>query len=109
MQQENAASAVSTPAAITPGVGQVSSVQGIMPQVPLASSQATAEVSAIDGIAPQYPMATPANSAASSPVFPPATQEKAAAVFGTADERQGAVGGFKQEVKERIIKDINSL
>ena len=49
------------------------------------------------------------NSAASSPVFPPATQEKAAAVFGSNNERQGSAGGFKQEIKERIISDIGSL
>jgi hypothetical protein len=49
------------------------------------------------------------NSAASSPVFPPATQEKAAAVFGTNEQRQMATTGFKQEIKEKIIEDISSL
>jgi hypothetical protein len=49
------------------------------------------------------------NSAASSPVFPPAAQERAASVFGTNDQRQASTSGFKQEVKERIMKDISSL
>lgn len=58
---------------------------------------------------PNIPMSSSYNDAASSPVFPPATQEKAAAVFGSNNERQGSAGGFKQEIKERIISDIGSL
>ena len=58
---------------------------------------------------PSIPMSESYNSAASSPVFPPATQEKAAAVFGTNDQRQMATTGLKQEIKERIIEDISSL
>ncbi len=59
--------------------------------------------------APKIPMSDSYNSAASTPVFPPATQEKAAAVFGTNDQRQASTNGFKQEIKERIISDISSL
>jgi hypothetical protein len=59
--------------------------------------------------APNIPMSDSYNSAASLPVFPPATQEKAAAVFGTNDQRQASTNGFKQEIKERIMKDISSL
>ena len=59
--------------------------------------------------APNIPMSDSYNSAASTPVFPPATQEKAAAVFGTNDQRQASTNGFKQEIKERIISDISSL
>ena len=59
--------------------------------------------------APNIPMSNSYNSAASSPVFPPATQEKAAAVFGTNEQRQMATTGLKQEIKERIVQDINSL
>ena len=58
---------------------------------------------------PNIPMSESYNSAASSPVFPPATQEKAAAVFGTNEQRQMATTGFKQEIKEKIIEDISSL
>ncbi len=58
---------------------------------------------------PNIPMSESYNSAASSPVFPPATQEKAAAVFGTNEQRQMATTGLKQEIKERIIEDISSL
>ena len=58
---------------------------------------------------PNIAMSESYNSAASSPVFPPATQEKAAAVFGTNDQRQASTNGFKQEIKERIMKDISSL
>lgn len=58
---------------------------------------------------PNIPMSESYNSAASSPVFPPAAQEKAAAVFGTSDQRQMATTGLKQEIKERIIEDISSL
>ncbi len=58
---------------------------------------------------PNIPMSESYNSAASSPVFPPATQERAAAVFGTNDQRQMATTGLKQEIKERIIEDISSL
>ena len=58
---------------------------------------------------PNIPMSDSYNSAASTPVFPPATQEKAAAVFGTNDQRQASTNGFKQEIKERIISDISSL
>ena len=59
--------------------------------------------------APKIPMSDSYNSAASTPVFPPATQEKAVAVFGTNDQRQTSTNGFKQEIKERIISDISSL
>ena len=58
---------------------------------------------------PNIPMSESYNSAASSPVFPPATQERAAAVFGTNDQRQMSTTGFKKEIKERIVQDINSL
>tara|TARA_B100000768_G_scaffold181757_1_gene206233 strand:- start:3903 stop:4190 length:288 start_codon:yes stop_codon:yes gene_type:complete len=58
---------------------------------------------------PNIPMSESYNSAASSPVFPPATQERAASVFGTNDQRQMSTTGFKQEIKERIIEDISSL
>lgn len=58
---------------------------------------------------PNIPMSESYNSAASLPVFPPATQEKAAAVFGNNDQRQMATTGFKQEIKEKIIEDISSL
>ena len=58
---------------------------------------------------PKIPMSDSYNSAASTPVFPPAAQEKAAAVFGTNDQRQASTNGFKQEIKERIISDISSL
>jgi hypothetical protein len=58
---------------------------------------------------PNIPMSESYNSAASSPVFPPADQERAAAVFGTNDQRQASTNGFKQEIKERIMKDISSL
>lgn len=59
--------------------------------------------------APEIPMSESYNSAASLPVFPPATQERAAAVFGTNDQRQMSTTGFKQDIKERIIEDISSL
>jgi hypothetical protein len=58
---------------------------------------------------PNIPMSDSYNAAASSPVFPPAAQDQAAAVFGSNDERQGSTSGFKQEIKERIIGDLNSL
>ena len=58
---------------------------------------------------PNIPMSESYNSAASSPVFPPADQERAAAVFGTNEQRQIAATGFKQEMKEKIIEDISSL
>tara|TARA_R110000823_G_scaffold281925_1_gene400182 strand:- start:2943 stop:3302 length:360 start_codon:yes stop_codon:yes gene_type:complete len=61
------------------------------------------------GSNPNISMSDSYNSSASTPVFPPATQEKAAAVFGTNDQRQASTNGFKQEVKERIISDIGSL
>tara|TARA_R110000868_G_scaffold383860_1_gene651172 strand:- start:4 stop:405 length:402 start_codon:yes stop_codon:yes gene_type:complete len=59
--------------------------------------------------APVIPMSDSYNAAASSPVFSPASQGQAAAVFGSNDERQGSTSGFKQEVKDRIIGDLNSL
>ena len=59
--------------------------------------------------APVIPMSDSYNAAASSPVFPPAAQDQAAAVFGSNDERQGSTSGFKDEIKERIIGDLNSL
>lgn len=58
---------------------------------------------------PNIPMSDSYNAAASSPVFPPAAQDQAAAVFGSNAERQGSTSGFKQEVKERIMTDLNSL
>jgi hypothetical protein len=58
---------------------------------------------------PNIPMSESYNSAASLPVFPPATQEKAAAVFGTNEQRQMATTGLKQEIKERVIEGISSL
>jgi hypothetical protein len=58
---------------------------------------------------PNVPMSDSYNAAASSPVFPPAAQDQAAAVFGSNDERQGSTSGFKQELKEKIIGDLNSL
>jgi hypothetical protein len=62
-----------------------------------------------DGRQANVPMMPPANSAANTPVFSPATQEKAASVYGTDNERQGAVSGFKQEAKDRIISELNNL
>lgn len=59
--------------------------------------------------APVIPMSDSYNAAASSPVFSPSAQGQAAAVFGSNDERQGSTSGFKQEVKDRIIGDLNSL
>ena len=59
--------------------------------------------------APVIPMSDSYNAAASSPVFPPATQDKASALFGSQNERQGSTSGFKQELKEKIIGDLNSL
>ena len=61
------------------------------------------------GTAPNIPMSDSYNAAASAPVFPPAAQDQAAAVFGSQNERQGSTSGFKQEVKERIMTDLNSL
>jgi|TARA_R110000751_G_scaffold17220_1_gene53500 hypothetical protein len=58
---------------------------------------------------PNIPMSDSYNASASSPVFPPAAQDQAAAVFGSNDERQGSTSGFKDEIKERIIGDLNSL
>ena len=58
---------------------------------------------------PNIPMSDSYNAAASAPVFPPAAQDQAAAVFGSNAERQGSTSGFKQEVKERIMTDLNSL
>jgi len=74
-------------------------VKGLIEQ--LAQRKTTSE--------PNISMSEPYNSAASSPVFPPATQERAAAVFGTNDQRQMSTTGFKQDIKERIIEDISSL
>jgi hypothetical protein len=62
-----------------------------------------------DGRQANVPMMPPANSAANTPVFSPATQEKAASVYGTDNERQGAVSGFKQEAKDKIISELNNL
>ena len=61
------------------------------------------------GTEPSIPMSDSYNAAASAPVFPPAAQDQAAAVFGSNDERQGSTSGFKQELKEKIIGDLNSL
>ena len=71
--------------------------------------EATGQAASTDGITPQVPMSPSYNEAATSPVFSPSTQAKAAAVFGTSDQRQGATGGFKQETKERIISELNNL
>ena len=60
-------------------------------------------------VEPNIAMSESYNSAASLPVFPPADQERAAAVFGTNEQRQMATTGFKQEMKEKIIEDISSL
>ena len=62
-----------------------------------------------DGRQANVPMMPPANSAANTPVFSPSTQEKAASVYGTDNERQGAVSGFKQEAKDKIISELNNL
>ncbi len=62
-----------------------------------------------DGMQANVPMMPPTNSAANIPVFSPATQEKAASVYGTDNERQGAVSGFKQKAKDRIISELNNL
>lgn len=61
------------------------------------------------GTEPNIPMSDSYNAAASAPVFPPASQGNAAALFGSNDERQGSTSGFKQELKEKIIGDLNSL
>ena len=62
------------------------------------------------GTTPKIPALESYNKAAAVPVFPPATQEKAAAVFGTSDQRQGAVGGFEPEdEEERVTNYLNSF
>jgi len=58
---------------------------------------------------PNIPMSDSYNSAASTPVFPPATQEKAADIFGSNDQRQISVNGVKDSVKEEIISKLSSL
>jgi hypothetical protein len=58
---------------------------------------------------PNIPMSDSYNSSATSPVFPPAAQDKAAAVFGSNDERQGSTSGFREKAKEKLINDINLL
>tara|TARA_B110000091_G_scaffold39749_1_gene42890 strand:+ start:1955 stop:2305 length:351 start_codon:yes stop_codon:yes gene_type:complete len=73
------------------------------------TNPAAAVVGAPAGLAPNIPMSDSYNVAASSPVFPPATQDQASALFGSQNERQGSTSGFKQEVKERIMTDLNSL
>ena len=74
-----------------------------------ASGSGRVSQSYATGTEPNIPMSDSYNAAASAPVFPPATQEQAAAVFGSNNERQGSTSGFKQEVKERIMTDLNSL
>jgi len=58
---------------------------------------------------PNIPMSDSYNSSATSPVFPPAAQDKAAAVFGSNNERQGSTSGFREKAKEKLINDINLL
>ena len=58
---------------------------------------------------PNIPMSDSYNASASSPVFPPEAQDQMATVFGSNNERQGSTSGFKQELKEKIIGDLNSL
>ena len=74
-----------------------------------ASSVDMSTLPVFDGRQANVPMMPPANSAANTPVFSPATQEKAASVYGTDNERQGAVSGFKQEAKDKIISELNNL
>ena len=74
-----------------------------------ASSVDMSTLPVFDGRQANVPMMPPANSAASTPVFSPQTQEKAASVYGTDNERQGAVSGFKQEAKDKIISELNNL
>ena len=58
---------------------------------------------------PNIAMSESYNAAASTPVFPPSTQEKALDMFGSNNQRQIAVNGIKKDVKERIISDLSSL
>lgn len=74
-----------------------------------ASGSGRVSQSYATGTEPNIPMSDSYNAAASAPVFPPAAQDQAAAVFGSNTERQGSTSGFKQEVKERIMTDLNSL
>tara|TARA_R110000803_G_scaffold108377_1_gene176616 strand:+ start:2885 stop:3304 length:420 start_codon:yes stop_codon:yes gene_type:complete len=74
-----------------------------------ASSVDMSTLPVFDGRQANVPMMPPANSAANTPVFSPATQEKAASVYGTDNERQGAVSGFKQEAKDKIMSELNNL
>ena len=74
-----------------------------------ASGSGRVSQSYATGTEPNIPMSDSYNAAASAPVFPPAAQDQAAAVFGSNNERQGSTSGFKQEVKERIMTDLNSL
>ena len=73
------------------------------------TTPAAAVAGASAGLAPNIPMSDSYNVAASSPVFPPATQDQASALFGSQNERQGSTSGFKKELKEKIIGDLNSL
>ena len=75
----------------------------------VSAPEATGQVVPTDGITPQVPMSASYNQAATLPVFSPYDQEKAASVYGTDNERQGAVSGFKQEVKDKIISELNNL
>lgn len=71
-------------------------------------SQASAIPPAVTGTA-NIAMSPSANNNASMPVFSEGTQQAAEKVFGSQDQRQGSVNGFKQEVKDRIMSDVASL
>jgi hypothetical protein len=71
-------------------------------------SQASAIPPAVTGTA-NIAMSPSANNNASTPVFSENTQQAAEKVFGSQDQRQGSVNGFKQEVKDRIMSDVASL
>jgi hypothetical protein len=89
------------------GSGAVS--QALSGSQRVSDPEATGQVVPTGGITPQVPMSPSYNEAAALPVFPPSAQAKAAAVFGTNDQRQGATGGFNQESKDRIISELNNL
>jgi hypothetical protein len=71
-------------------------------------SQASAIPPAVTGTA-NIAMSPSANNNASTPVFSENAQQAAEKVFGSQDQRQGSVNGFKQEVKDRIMSDVASL
>ena len=58
---------------------------------------------------PNIPMVPPANAAALNPVFSPVAQEKAISMFGTNDQRQGSVAGYKQEVVNGLMPNPNTF